>query len=108
MKEYVIGNKVFLKKGGRYVPKEMFQDGGETFQPYEAIVKFGDVKDKMSSFINNQSNDASQAGSTSNKKWYNSPSTIGLAGNFAATTLNSLADKPNPGSSQRVTAAMKD
>lgn len=94
--EHVINGKKFFKKGGRYYPAyqeggDVTEDFGNAFSGYKS--KFKEIFPKMNLEPAN--------------KWYNSPSTWGTIADVGAVTLNSLANKPNPGTSARASAMGK-
>ena len=86
--EYNIGGKIFLKEGGRYVPK--MQLGGWKEQ-IDGIK--GTAKDTLNLGKNG-------VGDTPKRDW-----TMGA--DMLATGINSLAQKPNPGLSPRAGAMAK-
>lgn len=90
--EYNIGGKIFLKKGGRYVPK-MTDGGTERLGNY-----YSGAYGSLNPNVDNSSADSQSAPQKNvNTNWT-------MALDMGATGLNSLARKPNPGTSARASA----
>lgn len=98
--EYNIGGKIFLKKGGKYVPKML--TGGDEMLANRSSSGLGILDNNTDAGMGDWQNEA-----TSGKSTKNSPSVYGMGLDFAATTLNSLARKPQPGTSARASAMSK-
>lgn len=114
MNEYRIGGKIFLKVGGKFVPK--FQGGanmtdlsnqfGILKNNYQTAVPIDDAQRTWSADDARKYMGASE-GSTQPAKEKESVSTYGTYLDAGATMLNSLARKPQPGTSGRGTAISK-
>jgi hypothetical protein len=93
--EYNINGKIFLKKGGRYVPK--MTDGGTEMKNTYYTSTYGNLNpNKPVAEDNDDEYDDVKA-----KK------DLSMIYDLGAVTLNSLARKPNPGTSARANAMSK-
>lgn len=102
MIEYKIGGKIFLKRGGKYIPKPMFQDGGLTVE--DAKNQYAGILGNANSALSPGTSTDSQSSAQSSK---DTPSVWSTMGNLAAVGLNSVARKPQPGLSPRGGAVQK-
>lgn len=102
MMEYKIGGKIFLKKGGKYMPKPTFQGGGMTVE--EAKNQYGSILGNANSALRFPNNNDSQSSSQTGK---DTPSVWSTLANLGAVGLNSVARKPQAGLSPRGGAIQK-
>jgi hypothetical protein len=91
--EYNINGKIFLKKGGRYVPKMV--DGGTEMKNTYYTGTYGNLNPNKPNYGADEEDDDTD--NNSKRNW-------SMALDMASVGLNSLANKPNPGTSARANA----